>query len=307
MTHPSAPIAPNGAGRTAPAGPDLQISFEFFPPKTPKMEQTLWSSIRRLAPLRPRFVSVTYGAGGSTRELTHTTVIGIQNQTGLQAAAHLTCVEATCGEIDAVARAYWKAGIRHIVALRGDAPPGPDGADAPYEPFPGGYAYASDLVAGLKRVADFEISVAAYPEAHPDGGICTFRADVEVSTCGKISPLHALNYLIDEFEPDVMNLDYRVRGFTRDVHGRKHWIDHKITSIQDYISAKLLRKYNAIDVNVYQENLFHTKLMYKKIDLERYLFGGSQAKRAMTKDRQARIRRRLRHEIEEIFYSRTVK
>lgn len=141
------------------------VSFEFFPPKTEKMEQTLWDSVLRLAPLRPRFVSVTYGAGGSTRERTHATVARIQNEAGLSAAAHLTCVAATQAEIDAIARAYWDAGIRHIVALRGDPPAG---MGARYEPHPGGYPYAFDLIAGLKRVADFEISVACFPEVHPE-------------------------------------------------------------------------------------------------------------------------------------------
>ena len=141
-----------------------RVSFEFFPPKTPEMEERLWDVIKRVEPLGPRFVSVTYGAGGSTRERTHATVRRIRTDTGLEPAAHLTCVAATRGEIDAVARDYWAAGIRHIVALRGD-PPG--GLGAAYAPHPGGYAYAADLVAGLKRVADFEISVAAYPETHP--------------------------------------------------------------------------------------------------------------------------------------------
>ena len=143
---------------------DIQLSFEFFPPKTDKMAETLWESIQTLAPLHPRFVSVTYGAGGSTRERTHATVRRIRNETALEPAAHLTCVAATCEEIDGVARDYWAAGIRHIVALRGD-PPG--GLSSDYAPHPRGYAYAADLVAGLKRVADFEISVAAYPETHP--------------------------------------------------------------------------------------------------------------------------------------------
>src|SRR5690348_6991442 len=145
------------------AGPP-RISFEFFPPKTPEMEGRLWASIKRLEPLRPSFVSVTYGAGGSTRERTHSTVRRIRQETGLEPAAHLTCVAAARGEIDAVARDYWEAGIRHIVALRGD-PPG--GIGSGYAPHPGGYAYAADLVAGLKKVAEFEISVAAYPETHP--------------------------------------------------------------------------------------------------------------------------------------------
>ena len=145
------------------AGPP-RISFEFFPPKTQEMEERLWAAIKRLEPLRPRFVSVTYGAGGSTRERTHSTVRRIRQETALEPAAHLTCVAAAREEIDAVARDYWEAGIRHIVALRGD-PPG--GIATGYAPHPGGYAYAADLVAGLKNVADFEISVAAYPETHP--------------------------------------------------------------------------------------------------------------------------------------------
>jgi len=141
-----------------------RVSFEFFPPKTPEMEDRLWDVVKRLEPLAPRFVSVTYGAGGSTRERTHATVRRIRTETMLEPAAHLTCVAATREEIDTVARDYWAAGIRHIVALRGDPP---SGLGSDYAPHPGGYAYAADLVAGLKRVADFEISVAAYPETHP--------------------------------------------------------------------------------------------------------------------------------------------
>nr|WP_119677816.1 methylenetetrahydrofolate reductase [Indioceanicola profundi] len=155
---------------TTPSG--LTVSFEFFPPKTEKMNENLWHAIRRLAPLKPAFVSVTYGAGGTTRERTHATVTEIQKETGIPAAAHLTCVAATKEEIDEIARSYWDAGIRHIVALRGDPPPRPDGTGGlggtGYEPHPGGYAYAADLVAGLKRVADFEISVACFPEVHPE-------------------------------------------------------------------------------------------------------------------------------------------
>ncbi|HTQ34414.1 MAG TPA: methylenetetrahydrofolate reductase [Stellaceae bacterium] len=144
-----------------------RISFEFFPPKTPEMEARLWEVVKRVEPLAPRFVSVTYGAGGSTRERTHATVRRIREETALEPAAHLTCVAATREEIDAVAQAYWDAGIRHIVALRGD-PPGGMGSGERYAPHPGGYAFAAELVAGLKRVADFEISVAAYPEMHPE-------------------------------------------------------------------------------------------------------------------------------------------
>lgn len=143
--------------------PPPALSFEFFPPRTEALEQQLWSCVRRLEPLAPRFVSVTYGAGGTTQERTHATVARLVRETSLTPAAHLTCVGASRGEVDDVARQYWDAGVRHIVALRGDAPQG----DAGYEPHPDGYAYASDLVAGLKRVADFEISVAAYPETHP--------------------------------------------------------------------------------------------------------------------------------------------
>ena len=143
---------------------DIDVSFEFFPPKSEKMAETLWKSVETLGPLAPRFVSVTYGAGGSTRERTHQSVVRIQNEAGIPAAAHLTCVNATREEVDAVARHYWEEGIRHIVALRGDPPEGHDR----YTPHPGGYENAADLIAGLKKVADFEISVAAYPEVHPD-------------------------------------------------------------------------------------------------------------------------------------------
>jgi len=144
------------------SGPAPLLSFEFFPPRTEALEAQLWSCIRRLEPLHPRFVSVTYGAGGTTQARTHATVARIARETALTAAAHLTCVGASRAEVDTVAKQYWDAGVRHIVALRGDMP----GGEA-YEPHPDGYAYAADLVAGLKRVADFEISVAAYPETHP--------------------------------------------------------------------------------------------------------------------------------------------
>ena len=142
----------------------FQVSFEFFPPKSAEMEETLWKSITRLAPLSPRFVSVTYGAGGSTRERTHQTVRRILQETPLVPAAHLTCVAATRDEIDAVADDYWNVGVRHVVALRGDIP----GGDAPYFPTPGGYGYGAELVEGLRKRHDFEISVAAYPETHPE-------------------------------------------------------------------------------------------------------------------------------------------
>ena len=143
----------------------LVVSFEFSPPRTDAMAETLWNSIERLAPLQPAFMSVTYGAGGSTRQRTHETVVRIKRETGIEPAAHLTCGAATSGEIDDVARAYWDAGIRHIVALRGD-PPRESGGK--YVAHPGGYPNAAALVAGLKRIGDFQISIAGYPERHPD-------------------------------------------------------------------------------------------------------------------------------------------
>ena len=164
MSRPAlAPVPlPEPAPLFAQAKGDIAVSFEFFPPKTEKMADVLWDSIETLAPLRPRFVSVTYGAGGSTRERTHATVERITRETDLTAAAHLTCVNASSQEIDAIARSYWDAGVRHIVALRGDPPEG-----GSFQAHADGYAGAAELVAGLKRVAPFEISVACYPEVHP--------------------------------------------------------------------------------------------------------------------------------------------
>ena len=143
---------------------DVRVSFEFFPPSTEKMQSTLWSSVKRLEPLNPRFVSVTYGADGSTRERTHDAVARIVRETSLTAAPHLTCIGATRGEIEDIARSYWDLGIRHIVALRGDLPRENPG----YRPPRDGFEYAAELVAALRGVADFDISVAAYPEVHPD-------------------------------------------------------------------------------------------------------------------------------------------
>src|ERR1700742_2414498 len=142
----------------------LQVSFEFSPPRTDEAEASLWLAIKRLEPLQPGFVSVTYGAGGSTRERTHATVKRIVDETSLKPAAHLTCVGASRGEIDDIVRAYWDAGIRHIVALRGDMP----GMDGPYRPHADGYQSTPELIAGIKRVAPFEVSVSFYPERHPD-------------------------------------------------------------------------------------------------------------------------------------------
>ena len=152
---------------------DIQLSFEFFPPKTETMAETLWQSIQTLAPLNPRFVSVTYGAGGSTRERTHATVDRILKETTLTPAAHLTCVAASREEVDDVARSYWDIGVRNIVALRGDPPE----LGTRFQPHPEGYRDAAALVAGLKAVAPFDISVAAYPEVHPDSS--TRRFDLE--------------------------------------------------------------------------------------------------------------------------------
>src|ERR1700681_4697996 len=163
------------------AAPQIRVSFEFFPPKTAEMEQTLWEAIARLAPLQPNFVSVTYGAGGSTRERTHTTVKRILAETMLTPAAHLTCVAATRGEVDAVIDGYAQAGVRHIVALRGDPLAG---AGEKYAPHPGGYRNAADLVAGIKRLAnlnnlaDIEVSVSAYPEKPPDSP--SVAADIDM-------------------------------------------------------------------------------------------------------------------------------
>jgi methylenetetrahydrofolate reductase (NADPH) len=167
----------------------ISVSFEFFPPKTEAMEAQLWRAVETLAPMRPDFVSVTYGAGGSTRERTHAVVTRLQREAGLRAAAHLTCVQATRREIDAVAESYWQAGIRHIVALRGD-PPG--GMTGDYAPTVGGYAYANELVHGLRALHPFEISVAAYPECHPQApspqaDIASLRRKVEAGATRAIT------------------------------------------------------------------------------------------------------------------------
>lgn len=149
------------------------------------------------------------------------------------------------------------------------------------------------------------ITVHTYPESHPDGGISTFRADIDVSTCGVISPLKALNYLIHTFESDVVIMDYRVRGFTRDVDGNKHYIDHQINSIQNYLSEDTQRDYQMIDVNVYQENTFHTKMVLKELNLDNYLFGSGMDD--FSEEQQAHIRRRLDKEITEIFHSKNIR
>jgi S-adenosylmethionine decarboxylase len=149
------------------------------------------------------------------------------------------------------------------------------------------------------------ITVHTYPESHPDKGISTFRADIDVSTCGRISPLKALNYLIHSFESDIVIMDYRVRGFTRDISGKKHFIDHKINSIQNYLSQDTVDRYQMIDVNVYQENIFHTKMILKDLKLDDYLLGVS--KDELTSEQQRRIHRQVKREMLEMFYGRNMK
>jgi len=160
----------------------------------------------------------------------------------------------------------------------------------------------SDAIVG--HLDKSHITVHTYPENHPDKGISTFRADIDVSTCGQISPLKALNYLITSFEPDIAIIDYRVRGFTRDVNGRKHFIDHKINSIQNFISEDTRNKYQMMDVNVYQDNIFHTKMLLKEFDLDHYLFGTE--KEELSPNKRRRIKQRIKHEMLEIFSGRNV-
>jgi methylenetetrahydrofolate reductase (NADPH) len=176
----NAPVTtPSGQGPVARAGGrdrgKLNISFEFSPPKTPEAEELLWKAIRRLEPLNPGFISVTYGAGGSTRDRTHRTVVRVLGETGLTPAAHLTCVNASRAEVDEVIRGYWGAGVRHIVALRGD-PPGQIGGA--YQPPADGYANATELTAGILAIAPFEVSVGAYPQVHPEFGSLSRDLDV---------------------------------------------------------------------------------------------------------------------------------
>lgn len=148
------------------------------------------------------------------------------------------------------------------------------------------------------------ITVHTYPESHPDKGISTFRADIDVSTCGRISPLTALNYLINSFSSDMVIIDYRVRGFTRDINGKKLFIDHKINSIQNYISKETRDLYQMVDVNVYQDNIFHTKMLLKEFDLDNYLFGT--AKKELIPSEKKKIKQRLKKEMNEIFSGRNI-
>lgn len=187
----------------------VQVSFEFFPPKTPKMEASLWRAVERLEPLGPRFVSVTYGAGGSTRERTHSTVARLRRETGLEPAAHLTCVGATREEITEVVTGYREAGIRHIVALRGD----PADGQTKYTPHPGGFTNAADLVTGLRSVGDFEISVAAHPEVHPDSP--SLEADLD-NLAAKIDAGATRAITQFFFDPELY-LRYRDRAAARGI------------------------------------------------------------------------------------------
>jgi S-adenosylmethionine decarboxylase len=154
----------------------------------------------------------------------------------------------------------------------------------------------------LAHLDKSHITVHTYPESHPDKGISTFRVDIDVSTCGRISPLHALNFLIHSFESDIVIVDYRVRGFTRDVRGEKHFIDHKINSIQNFMSQDTCERYEMIDVNVYEENIFHTKMLLKEFDFDNYLFG--MGIEELSAGEQQQVRKWLEHEMSEIFYGR---
>ena len=179
-----------------------------------------------------------------------------------------------------------------MLISEGDTPPSPNMNSQSPGPLP------ETVLAHLDKS---HITVHTYPESHPDNGISTFRADIDVSTCGRISPLKALNYLIHSFESDVVTMDYRVRGFTRDIEGQKHYIDHNITSIQDFIALDTQDSYQMIDVNVYQENIFHTKMMLKETHIENYLF--DKASNLSVSEKTA-IEKKLRKEVTEIFYGR---
>ena len=177
-----------------------------------------------------------------------------------------------------------------MLISEGDAPPPPNMNSQSPGPLP------ETVLAHLDKS---HITVHTYPESHPDNGISTFRADIDVSTCGRISPLKALNYLIHSFESDVVTMDYKVRGFTRDISGKKHYIDHNITSIQNYIAKDTQESYQMIDVNVYQENIFHTKMMLKETELENYLF---EKESNLTDAQKVEIEKKLQREVAEIFY-----
>ena len=186
------------------------------------------------------------------------------------------------------------ASVTMLISEESGVPSGIENTEAP-GPLP------ESVVAHLDKS---HITVHTYPESHPEIGISTFRADIDVSTCGRISPLKALNYLIHSFESDIVTMDYRVRGFTRDTRGKKHFIDHRINSIQNFLADDTQQRFTAIDVNVYQENLFHTKMMLKAFDLDDYLFNVSSADLPAREVR--RITRELRREMLEIFYGRNM-
>ncbi|GGC37458.1 methylenetetrahydrofolate reductase [Novosphingobium marinum] len=224
---------------------DIDVSFEFFPPKSDRMKEQLWDAIEALAPLGPRFVSVTYGAGGSTRERTHDTVARIARETNLPAAAHLTCVEATKEDIHEVVDAYWDAGVRHIVALRGD-PPEKGGT---YAAHPGGYANAEELVKGLRERHPFEISVAAYPECHPDSpcaqdDLANLKRKMDAGATRAITQFF--------FEPDTF---FRFRD-----DAQKFGIDAEIVPgimpVMNYASVTRMAKMCGTDVPGWMEKLF---------------------------------------------------
>ncbi|MFO7582324.1 adenosylmethionine decarboxylase [Guyparkeria sp.] len=203
-----------------------------------------------------------------------------------------------------VARQDYEPQGASVTILISEEPVIAEGIDYHEEPGPlpgDGDPARESVVAHLDKS---HITVHTYPESHPENGISTFRADIDVSTCGRISPLRALNYLIHSFDSDIVTLDYRVRGFTRDIHGRKHFIDHEINSIQNYMSEDTRERYQMIDVNVYQENIFHTKMLLKDFDLDNYLFGHG------TDDYSpqvcARIEKALKKEMHEIFYGRNM-
>ncbi|MEK9498787.1 adenosylmethionine decarboxylase [Photorhabdus sp. P32] len=207
----------------------------------------------------------------------------------------------TCSIIGAnilnIARQDYEPQGASVTILVSEEPMDPKDVDNTENPGP----LPDSVVAHLDKS---HICVHTYPESHPGGGICTFRADIEVSTCGVISPLKALNYLIHELESDIVTMDYRVRGFTRDVNGVKHYIDHEISSIQNYMTEEVQSQYYMMDVNIYQENLFHTKMMLKRFDLNDYLFNATPEQLSETEKQE--ITHLLKKEIQEIYYGRNL-
>jgi methylenetetrahydrofolate reductase (NADH) len=241
MSDVTTPISDGHPALTRPA-----ISFEFFPPKTPEMDKSLWQTIERLAPLSPSFVSVTYGAGGSTRERTHATIARILKETGLTPAAHLTCVGASKGEIDEIVDRYHEVGVRHIVALRGD-PPG--GIGTPYFTHQDGYQTSADLVAGIrKRHADIEVSVSAYPEKHPesrdfDADIDTLQAKVDAGAARAITQVFFDNDLYFRYLDRVRarGIDIPIVPGIMPMHNFKqarNFVTRAGTSVPDWLAAK---------------------------------------------------------------------